>query len=148
MRRATAARAAKCPRIGVLRSGRYMSGSSYFKIGIRAIKPTYGCAIIVCALIVVTWAQIASAAVIVGSMQEPFADYTAGTTFNNITPPSTSQNGGQGWNTTGTTDPNDTGASWGTTNNGGANRTITLPGLTYSATNYLAPSGNKLTLDA
>jgi hypothetical protein len=38
-------------------------------------------------------------------------DYSAPTTFNNITLPSSSQNGGQGWNTSGTTAANDSGAS-------------------------------------
>src|SRR5690349_5676568 len=92
--------------------------------------------------------QLASAAAITGAMYEPFADYGT-TTFNNVTPPSTSQNGGAGWNTAGSgLVANDTGASWGTLLTAGSLRTVTSPGLTYSATNYLAPTGNKLTLDA
>jgi hypothetical protein len=87
-------------------------------------------------------------------MQDSFSDYAPGT-FSNITAPSTVQNGGLGWNATGTgatTADNSTNAPWGavlpTSLNAGANRSITSPGLTYSATGYLAPSGNKLTLDA
>src|SRR5213075_2911196 len=107
-------------------AGRNMSGSSDPKSGASIMTLKRGYRVIVCALVlaVAGWARVASAAAIVGSMQEPFADYPAPTTFNNITPPSSAQNGGQGWNTTGTTAPNDLGESWGTTNNGGANRTV------------------------
>lgn len=92
--------------------------------------------------------QVASAAAISGMMQESFSDYGT-TTFTNITPPSTSQNGGTGWNTVGSgLVANDLGASWGALLNAGSLRTVSSPGLTYSATGYLAPTGNKLTLDA
>ena len=80
-------------------------------------------------------------------MQESFSDYAPGT-FTNITPPSTSQNGGLGWNTTGTATANDTGASWGTVLNAGSARSVTAGGLSYTATGYFPASGNKLTLDA
>jgi len=106
-----------------------------------------GSGIIVCALFVLASPSLTGAALIVGSMQEPFADYGA-TTFNNVTPPSTSQNGGQGWNATGTNDANSTGSPWGGLLNAGTARTVNAPGLTYSATSYLAPTGNKLTIDA
>ncbi len=78
-------------------------------------------------------------------MQENF-DYGAGTQFVNTTGP----NGGQGWNLTGDSSPNSATSNWGQSLNGGAaaNRTATSPGLTYSATGYLAATGNKLTLDA
>ena len=83
-------------------------------------------------------AQHLFAAAITGSMQEPF-DYAAATQFG--TP-----NGGQGWNATGDTSANT--AAWGVITGGAATaRTATAPGLTYSATGYLAPTGNKLTLD-
>ena len=92
--------------------------------------------------------QIARAAPITGMMQESFSDYGTAT-FSNVTPPSTSQNGGAGWNTVGSgLVANDPGASWGALLNAGSARTVNSPGLTYSATNYLAPTGNKLTLDA
>jgi hypothetical protein len=92
--------------------------------------------------------SLAHAAAISGSMQESFIDYTDPTAFANITPPSSSQNGGLGWNTSGTATTNDTGASWGASLNAGVLRTVNSPGLSYSATGYLAPTGNKLTLDA
>jgi hypothetical protein len=94
--------------------------------------------------------RVANAAAIVGSMSEPFADppYAAGTLF---ATPST-LNGGQGWNATGTATANAAASIWNVANSGGAAagtyRTATSPGLTYSATGYLAPTGNKLTLDA
>jgi hypothetical protein len=58
-------------------------------------------------------------------------------------------NGGQGWNAGGITNPNDATANWGINLNGGTApfRTATSPGLTSTATGYLAATGNKLTLD-
>jgi hypothetical protein len=90
---------------------------------------------------------MASAGPVAGAMHEPFADYGE-VTFVNITPPSGSQNGGGGWNTTGTPTANSENASWGATLNAGVLRTVTSPGLEYTATGYLPASGNKLTLDA
>jgi hypothetical protein len=91
---------------------------------------------------------VASAAPISGVMHESFSDYGT-TSFGNVTPPSSSQNGGSGWNTVGSgLVANDPGASWGTALNAGSARTVTSPGLTFGSTNYLAPTGNKLTLDA
>src|SRR5262249_5009608 len=55
---------------------------------------------------------------------------------------------GLGWNTTGTSAANDTGASWGAVLNAGAARSVTSGGLSYTATGYYPASGNKLTLDA
>lgn len=97
---------------------------------------------------VVGMPQVASAAAINGVMHESFSDYGS-TTFNNVTPPSTVQNAGPGWNAVGSgLVPNDLNASWGAALNAGTLRTVNSPGLTYSATGYLAPTGNKLTLDA
>jgi len=77
-------------------------------------------------------------------MQEAF-DYPDTTQF-----ATTTLNGGQGWNATGSTSPNDPTANWGAVLTAGNSlyRTATAPGLTYSATGYLPASGNKLTLDA
>jgi PEP-CTERM motif len=91
--------------------------------------------------------QMASAGPAAGSMQEPFADYGE-VSFSNITPPSGSQNGGGGWNLTGTPTAHSLNASWGATLNAGVLRSVTSPGLEYTATGYLPGSGNKLTLDA
>ncbi|HYO26558.1 MAG TPA: hypothetical protein VEQ85_16575 [Lacipirellulaceae bacterium] len=91
-------------------------------------------------------------------MHEPFADtpgtpsgpYAAGTLF--PTPSPAALNGGVGWNATGTATGNAAASQWNLANSGGAAagtyRTATSPGLTYSATGYLPPTGNKLTLDA
>jgi hypothetical protein len=113
------------------------------------MKLNHSFAMMVCALVGIGSVQMVHAAPIFGSMQEPFSDYAAPTTFVNP-PPASGQNGGQGWNSVGGTAlANDAGASWGVPNtNGGAARTVTSPGLSYSATGYLAPTGNKLTLDA
>ena len=107
------------------------------------MQPKHYGGIVVCALVALGFSRAASAAVITGSMQDPF-DYPAATQFG------TTPNGGQGWNTSGTTDPNAAGANWGAVNTAGSAsaKTATSPGLTYSATGYLAASGNKLTLDA
>ena len=81
-------------------------------------------------------------------MSEPFA-YPDATAFATQTLPSTTNNGGLGFNATGTTATNDPNAAWGgalTAGNGA--KTVNVPGLTYSATGYLAPSGGKLTVDA
>jgi hypothetical protein len=97
--------------------------------------------------------QLVNAAVFVGAMHEPFA-YPNGTLFPNPPPGDGSLNGGQGWNASGTTAPNAANASWaqgGLLYAGaaaGTDKTATAPGLTSSATGYLAASGNKLTLDA
>jgi len=105
----------------------------------------------VCALAVAGTAQIARSAAIVGSMSEPFA-YPDGTNFPNPAPADGSRNLGQGFNATGTTDPNAANASWldgGLLPNGAAaNKTANAPGLTSSAVGYLNGTGNKLTLDA
>lgn len=97
-----------------------------------------------CMLGILCATQDSYAAAIVGSMQEPF-NYPDTTQF-----APTTLNGGQGWNATGTTDPNDAGANWGVTLTAGnpSFRTATAPGLSYSAIGYLPASGNKLTLDA
>jgi hypothetical protein len=97
-----------------------------------------------CALGILCATQASHAAAIVGSMQEAF-DYPDTTQFVN----SSTLNGGQGWNATGTTAPNDAGANWGSILNAGnaIYRTATAPGLSYSATGYLPASGNRLTLD-
>ena len=100
-----------------------------------------------CALCVVCSVQVAHAAAVVGSMSEQFA-YPDSTVFSNVTLPSTTQNGGLGFNATGTTAANDPNAAWGGIFNAGTLRTVTVPGLTYSATGYLAPTGDKLTVDA
>ena len=107
-------------------------------------------ALILAPCVLLISSQSARAAAIVGSMQESFSDYTVGTAFTTITPPSTSQNGGSGWNTTGSSAiANDTGASWGAiNNNSGVLKTITSPGLTFTSTGYTDGTGNKLTLDA
>jgi hypothetical protein len=91
----------------------------------------------------------AGAALMAGAMHEPF-DYAAATQFGS----NSTNNGGQGWNATGTTAPNAASANWGATGipgaHGGAaaNKTATSPGLTYAATGYKPASGNKLTLDS
>jgi hypothetical protein len=100
---------------------------------------------ITCALGLLSTTQPSRAAVVVGSMREAF-DYPDGTQFIN----SSTLNGGQGWNLSGTPTPNDAGANWGSILNGGnaIYRTATTPGLSYSAPGYMPASGNKLTLDA
>jgi PEP-CTERM motif len=103
---------------------------------------------VVCALTVLCSAQLANAAPIVGSMSESFSSYPDATTFANVTLPTTTQNGGLGFNATGTTAANDPNSAWGGVLNAGANRTVNAPGLTFNATGYLAASGNKLTIDA
>ena len=97
-----------------------------------------------CALGILCATQTSHAAAIVGSMQEAF-DYPNTTQF-----APTTLNGGQGWNATGTTAPNDPGANWGAILTAGnpIYRTATAPGLSYSAIGYLPASGNMLTLDA
>ena len=97
-----------------------------------------------CTLGILCARQASHAAAIVGSMQEAF-DYPDTTQF-----APTTLNGGQGWNATGTTAPNDAGANWGVilTAGNASFRTATAPGLSYSAISYLPASGNKLTLDA
>jgi hypothetical protein len=92
---------------------------------------------------------LAGAAAIVGSMYEPF-NYAAGTQFG----ANSANNGGLGWNATGTATPNAATANWGATGIPGAHggsaaaKTAQSPGLTYTATGYLAASGNKLSMDA
>ena len=108
-----------------------------------AMKLQRCCWTIACALSILCTTQASLAATISGSMQEAF-DYPDATSFIN----SSTLNGGQGWNANGTTDPNAAAANWGSILNAGNNRTATSPGLTYTATGYLAASGNKLTLDA
>jgi hypothetical protein len=100
-----------------------------------------------CALGLFCSAQVVNAAAVVGSMSESFA-YPDGTAFATQTLPSTTNNGGLGFNATGTTAANDPNAAWGgalTAGNGA--KTVNVPGLTYSATGYLAPTGGKLTVD-
>ena len=100
-----------------------------------------------CALGVVCTAQVVNAAAVVGSMSEPFA-YPDATAFATQTLPSTTNNGGLGFNATGTTATNDPNAAWGgTLTAGNGAKTVNVPGLTYSATGYLAPTGGKLTVD-
>jgi hypothetical protein len=105
------------------------------------------CGLLMALTVALGTVRAANAASIAGSMAEPF-DYATGTLFPN---PST-LNGGAGWNANGTTDPNVAASLWGSANNGGnaagTFRTATTPGLTSSATGYLAATGNKLTLDA
>lgn len=102
-----------------------------------------------CLALVVTlaWAAGASAAAISGSMQEPF-EYAGDTLF----PNTSTLNGGQGWNATGTLAANAAVSNWGSVLNGGdaagTFRTATTPGLTHSAAGYLNGTGSKLTLDA
>ena len=104
--------------------------------------------LILCALAVCSSAQMANAAAVVGSMSEPFA-YPDATVFATQTLPSTVNNGGLGFNATGTTSANDPNAAWGGTLTAGTGaKTVNVPGLTYSATGYLAPTGGKLTVDA
>jgi hypothetical protein len=91
----------------------------------------------------------AGAAIMLGAMHEPF-DYADATQFG----ANSANNGGQGWNATGTTLPNAAGSNWGATGIPAAHagaatlKTATTPGLTSTATSYLAASGNKITLDA
>jgi len=103
---------------------------------------------VLCALGIFCTTPASHAATIVGSMQEAF-DYPDGTQFIN----SSTLNGGQGWNISGNTGPNEVTANWGGAAAGlnAGNplyRTATAPGLSYTATGYLPASGNKLTLDA
>jgi hypothetical protein len=94
-------------------------------------------------------ASQAGAALMAGAMHEPF-DYAAATQFG----ANSANNGGQGWNLTGTTAPNAATANWGATGIPGAHggsaaaKTATTPGLVSTAIGYLPASGNKLTLDA
>ena len=114
---------------------------------VRLMKRTLllGSLSLLCALAA---ANLANAATISGSMQEPFDDatYPNAQVFANT--PATGFNGGTGWNPSGTTNPNTpVSAAWGAVLNAGTNRVSTSPGLTATATGYLAASGNKMTLD-
>jgi hypothetical protein len=103
---------------------------------------------LVCALastMSLAFASRLDAAALQGAMHESF-DYADTTQFVNPAGP----NGGQGWNPNGIANANFAAANWGFNINGGTApfRTATSPGLTSSATGYLAGTGNKLTLDA
>jgi hypothetical protein len=102
-------------------------------------------------------AQLASAAVISGAMYEPFA-YAAGTQF--TAPPANGNNGGVGWNTTGSFAlPNPVTSQWGDPSAGNAsgitagsaaNKTASSPTLSHAGTlGYpLTGQGNRFRLDA
>jgi hypothetical protein len=137
----------EAPRHRALRLHRGVDGSStsYLMVCNMNLRRYFWMSL--CALTVVCSAQIVNAAAVVGSMSEPFA-YPDATAFATQTLPSTTNNGGLGFNATGTTAANDPNAAWGgTLTAGNGAKIVNVPGLTYSATGYLAPTGGKLTVD-
>ena len=103
------------------------------------------------------WSQMASAAVISGAMYEPF-NYPSGTQFANSPP--NGNNGGAGWNATGSFAlPNPATSQWsdpsagnasGISSGSAANRTASSPTLSHAGTlGYPSTGqGNRLRLDA